>query len=117
MRRMMGALVVAMLGMTGCGSSSGTGSPSAPPPTKSSATITGNFENTTCAQWLHDFTKDQQIADAEEFAQILHATDQSHAFAKSFAADISTDCQAGPTLKLKEVVAALATLDSSDFPR
>jgi MFS superfamily sulfate permease-like transporter len=71
-------------------------------------------EKTPCSQWLRMEASDQE-AMSSALITALDAKDTSDSFAAEFAADISTDCEAGPTLKVSEVAAALAALDTDDF--
>lgn len=107
------ATVVALGLLAGCSVSAG----SAGTPTTAAPKDAGTYAKTTCREWLHGMTQDQQTAAAEQFAVILNARDQSRKFARGFARNISTDCRADPSIRLSQIVAALATLDTADFPR
>lgn len=78
---------------------------------------TKSLTTTTCTEWTDVMSESQQFSVAKELIQALGAKDQSDDFARSFEADLNKDCGAdnGLGLKLGEVAAALATLDTSDF--
>lgn len=108
MKRGLAVIAASGLAVAACGSSSGGGSSEPPSPLDTPKTAT-------CQDWL-DATQDQRDEAALRFAKVLHAVDQSTAFAHRFAVDISRDCGPAHTLRLPEVVGALATIDTDDFP-
>lgn len=109
MARFMVAAVAVLL--TGCSSSGSSGGGD-----KYQQTWTVPYGSTTCAQWIIDMTSDERFVAAHDFIIALHAYDQSDRFARTYARGITKDCRPAPQLKVKEVAAALATLDTTNFP-
>ena len=60
-------------------------------------------------------TEHERFVAAHDWIIALGAHDQSDDFARTFEADVTTDCTPSPALKVAEVAAALATLDTNDF--
>jgi hypothetical protein len=79
-------------------------------------TWTVSYADTTCDQWLNQMTDNQRFVAGHDFIVALKAVDQSDSFAHTFADDISKDCQPAPQLKVSQVGAGIATLDTTDFP-
>jgi len=94
--------------LVGCSSS---GSPSAAPRSNAST-----WASATCRDWLDGMSSDERVAAAEQFVGAMHGYDRSRSFARTFARSITTDCEPAPQSKVDEVAAALATLDTNDFP-
>lgn len=103
-------IIVGAVSSSCSGNSSGGGSSPATDTASES-----NYAHTTCAEWL-TYDDGTKVLDAAQFIRVLYGYDQSQSFAVDFAIDITKDCRPEPELKLSEVVAALATLDSADFP-
>jgi len=103
-------VLLALVALAGCSSSSGSKTPG-----KYDQTWRGSYKTLTCAQWLHEMTADQRFVASHDFVIALKARDTSDSFARSFVVNISRDCEPVQSLKVAEVAAALATIDTNDF--
>lgn len=99
-------LAAAVLLVTGAKGCSSTGASDPNPAT--------DYSKVKCSTWLSWSSGDRDSAGVD-LAQRLQAKDTSDSFGHEFATDITTDCQAGPTLTVADVAAGIATLDTQDF--
>lgn len=111
--RLLAGLLVSSVLLAGCTSSTNSTDTSTDPYNQ---TWTVSYADTTCGQWLNQMTDNQRFVAGHDFIVALGAVDLSDSFAQTFADDISMDCQPAPQLKVSQVGAGLATLDTNDFP-
>jgi hypothetical protein len=98
--------------VTGCSSSSG-GSATTD---RYRQTWKTSYGATTCTQWTKSMSDNERFVAAHDMIIALKAKDQSDTFASAFAGNVTKGCAGVPVgIKLADVAAGIATLDTTDF--